>query len=185
MNSVEFVKLSKLMSYALRHRPLEFGLILDDQGWVDLPDFLLGLNIQSKKREIQISDVMSVVDNGSKKRFEVVNGKIRATYGHSTEKKVSKEVSMPPAVLYHGTTNDKKSHILERGLLPMKRQYVHLSVSKAEAMNVANRRKSKSVVLFRVNSKSAYQEGVSFYAESEGIWLSDSIPPEFLSIFDD
>ncbi|WP_180377870.1 RNA 2'-phosphotransferase [Rothia nasimurium] len=38
-------KLSKLVSYALRHRPEEFNLTPDSQGWVDLDDLVRGIKI--------------------------------------------------------------------------------------------------------------------------------------------
>ena len=37
------VAASKTMSYALRHRPEEFGLVLDKEGWVDVKTFCAAL----------------------------------------------------------------------------------------------------------------------------------------------
>ncbi len=36
----ELVQLSRTMSYALRHHPESFGLVLDSEGWVPVDDLL-------------------------------------------------------------------------------------------------------------------------------------------------
>lgn len=41
------VKLSKTISYALRHRPEEFGLKLDSGGWVNISDLISALKSHS------------------------------------------------------------------------------------------------------------------------------------------
>lgn len=40
---MDYLKLSKEVSYALRHAPWEYELELDDEGWVDIMQLLFSL----------------------------------------------------------------------------------------------------------------------------------------------
>ncbi len=40
---MNYTELSKEISYALRHRPQEYGLVLDENGWVGIENLLKAL----------------------------------------------------------------------------------------------------------------------------------------------
>ena len=82
---------------------------------------------------------MHVVKHGSKQRFAVEGGRIRARYGHSVPLAISYEYAEPPATLYHGTSEANLASILREGLLPMGRQKVHLSADTETARQVGLR----------------------------------------------
>ncbi|MCL1809554.1 MAG: hypothetical protein FWG42_07320 [Clostridiales bacterium] len=46
-----------------------------------------------------------MIQKSEKKRHEACDGKIRALYGHSVEKRIVMEPVKPPDILYHGTAN--------------------------------------------------------------------------------
>jgi len=173
-------KISKTASYALRHKPEEFDLVLDNQGFVDLSEFIEKINARNSF-ELTEELLQSILERSDKTRWEVVDGKIRAVYGHSIKKKIEKKAVIPPEFLYHGTAHRFLDSILQKGLIPKGRQYVHLSQDKATAMMVGKRRDPQPVI-FKVKAHQAEQAGIQFYQELEGIWLSDSIAPEYLEI---
>ena len=70
-----------------------------------------------------------MIASADKRRHEVVGDRIRALYGHSLPGKLRRETAKPPAMLFHGTSPEAAEKILREGLKPMRRQYVHLSVS--------------------------------------------------------
>lgn len=177
MNSINFIQLSKIVSHALRHEPQFYDLNLDNQGWVKLFDLVIALN--SKGIQVDEKDIYEMVELSEKKRHQILNGKIRAYYGHSTENKILKESTEPPEFLYHGTTQNNLDSIVEIGLLPMERQYVHLSVDENTAAIVGSRKKGKVVVL-KIRAKEAYLRSIKFYKEENGIWLSDPIPSKYI-----
>ena len=166
------------MSHALRHEPQSYNLNLDNQGWVLLSDLVLALN--SKGILVDEASITKMVELSEKKRHQILNGKIRAYYGHSVENKILKHSDEPPQFLYHGTTKNSLNSIVEKGLLPMERQYVHLSVDKNTAAIVGSRRKGELVVL-KVKAKDAYLSSIQFYKEENGIWLSDPIPSKYIT----
>ncbi len=180
MRENEFIKISKVVSHILRHEPTAYGLKLDNDGWVFLNDLVLSLK-KHDFENIEKEDIVLMVERSQKKRHQIVGDKIRAYYGHSTSEKIIKQDHWPPEILYHGTSENNISNILEKGLLPMDRQYVHLSVNKELAAIVAGRRKGKSVIL-EINAIDARKGGVLFYMEENGVWLSDVIPSKYIDV---
>ena len=105
MPAVNYVSLSKAMSKALRHQPERIGITLAPNGSVPVKTLLDALNRRGGwPRTITEADVMQVVEHGSKQRFAVEDGRIRARYGHSVPLAIAYEQAEPPAVLYHGTS---------------------------------------------------------------------------------
>ncbi|NLU09736.1 MAG: hypothetical protein GXW90_02125 [Tepidanaerobacter acetatoxydans] len=60
------------MAHALRHAPQDYGLVLDEGGWVDIDLFLEGLRKHSKNFEnVTIHDLEKVIEGSDKRRFEI------------------------------------------------------------------------------------------------------------------
>ena len=68
-----------------------------------------------------------LVEESERKRFEIVGNRIRALYGHTVPVYLRLEEDTQVEWLYHGTTAEAAKEILEQGLKPMKRMWVHLS----------------------------------------------------------
>ncbi len=179
---MDYTKLSKEISYALRHAPWEYELELDENGFVPIEQLLHSLNSPNEyEREITKSDLEYIISNSDKKRHEIVGNKIRALYGHSVPTKIEKTLSIPPNILYHGTAERFVESIMKEGLLPMKRQYVHLSVDIDMAMLVGKRRDINPTIL-EVDAKAASNDGIKFYVGNDKVWLCDAVPPKYIKI---
>lgn len=172
--------LGKLMAYILRHRPDEFGLVPDEEGFVGLKELQQAINEEEGWGFVRRSHLMEVVLTDDRGRFEVREDRIRATYGHSFEWPIPYEPVTPPEVLYHGTRRRSYGAILKRGLLPMGRQYVHLTPSRELAERMGRRRDPRPLVL-EVQAQRAWKEGVRFFQPTPLIFLAEGVPPEFLS----
>ncbi|MBE5894162.1 MAG: RNA 2'-phosphotransferase [Lachnospiraceae bacterium] len=177
MNKLE--NLSKEISYALRHAPWEYELEMDEEGWVPVEQLLDALHRNEKWVNIGEADLKEMIEKSEKKRHELVNGKIRAFYGHSIPMKILKEEKMPPDVLYHGTARRFLESINENGLLPQSRQYVHLSQDIETAENVGRRHDDKPCILV-IDAKKAWDDGVRFYLGNQKVWLADTIPSRYI-----
>lgn len=169
--------LSREISYALRHAPEKYGLVLDEWGWASVDALLSALQRQAKYAELTEADLEGMISRAEKKRHELASGRIRALYGHSVAAKIEKERERPPAVLYHGTARRFLPAIREQGLKPMKRQYVHLAEDPAVAVDVGGRRDDKPVLLC-IDATAAWERGIGFYRGGQQIWLADAIPPD-------
>lgn len=176
------VFISKKMSYCLRHNPGKYGLKLDEYGFVDLQEFLNAMNrvhhFQPKLTEMKIREIMH---NSDKQRFEIKNGKICALYGHSVPGIIKRREATPPDVLYHGTAHRFLKSINEKGLLPMGRQYVHLSTDIPMARQVGERREAHPAIL-QINAKQAHRDGVKFYVGNSEVWLCDHVAPKYFKL---
>ncbi|QDH22159.1 hypothetical protein FFV09_15690 [Saccharibacillus brassicae] len=104
--------------------------------------------------------------------------RIRARYGHSYEK-LAYPQGTPPETLYHGTNRRALPAILEHGLLPMGRRYVHLSAETHFAA-LAGQRRGK-LVLLTVDTAAAAEAGIIFYDAGSGVWLAERVPADVLT----
>lgn len=174
------VKLSKWLSYVLRHKPESAGLTLDAQGWVALSD-VLSAAMRDKFPMVMPEDFQRIVDQSDKQRFIIEDGKIRANQGHSISVDLQLVKKVPPVILYHGTKRDFLPSIMKQGLIRGERHHVHLSPDIETALIVANRRKGESVIL-KVDSKQMFAKGYAFFESENGVWLTEEVHPTFLGI---
>jgi len=130
-------------------------------------------------RDLSEIDLVTMMEQATKRRYEITDGQIRALYGHSVEQKIEKEAAVPPDILYHGTAPAVAVIILQEGLKPMRRQYVHLSIDEQTA-RIVGRRKAPEPVILKVRASEAHRAGVVFYHGNEDIWLADAVPPQFI-----
>ena len=65
----------------------------------------------------------------------------------------------------------------------MKRKYVHLSKIREEALQVG-RRKSKNPIVFTVEAKGAYEQGITFY-DIGLVVLTEVVPASFVQSADE
>ena len=180
---MDYTKLSKEISYALRHSPWEYELELDEEGFAPVEQLIHALNESGEYKEtITKDDILNIIETSEKKRHELKDGKIRALYGHTVPSHIRKETVVPPDILYHGTSHKAYDIIINSGLKPMSRQYVHLSTDTDTAVRVGKRRDKKPVILM-IDAKRAYADGVIFYSSGyEKVILADFVPAEYLSI---
>lgn len=177
MNSV--MKLSKEISYALRHAPWEYELEMDESGWVSVDQLLDAWHKEEEWKDISENDLFIMNEISEKKRYEILDRKIKAYYGHSTPIRILKEEKMPPEVLYHGTAKRFMDSIRKNGLLPQSRQYVHLSQD-IEMASIVGKRRDKKPSILKINAKQAWEDDIRFYYGNQNVWLADGIPSKYI-----
>lgn len=171
-------RISRFLTYLLRHRPKEYPLVFDKRGFVDWDDVVE--LVQERYYDVTEEQIEAVISGAGKKRFELVDRKVRATYGHSFSVELGDAAEDAPAKLYYGAARDLAQSMLRGGLKPRDRQYVHLSVSAEEAESVARRHDSAPSII-EIDVAAAQREGVRFYS-SGPLYLAEFIPAKFLSL---
>jgi putative RNA 2'-phosphotransferase len=172
------VKYSKFLSLILRHQPEVIGLSLDENGWADVAQLI---ELANQKGTALTTELLEeVVATNDKKRFafSADKTKIRASQGHSITVDLALVPQQPPEYLFHGTATRFLDSIRDRGLIPGSRQQVHLSEDESVAMNVGQRHR-KPIVL-KVRSGEMVQAGISFFLSENGVWLTDTVLPQYL-----
>lgn len=179
MTEREQRKISKFLSLILRHKPEIAGITLDRQGWADTQELLA--KTPSKGFRISLEQLKEVVKNNDKKRFAFSEdfSRIRASQGHSIPIDLDLQQVEPPDILYHGTAVSNLPSIREQGIHKRSRQYVHLSVDIPSAIKVGSRH-GKPVAL-EIRAGEMHKQGNSFFLSENGIWLTEQIPPEFIT----
>jgi putative RNA 2'-phosphotransferase len=177
MNKRDETKLSKLISKILRHSPEEYGLHLDEYGYAEIEQLTAAIQKEMYWKNITKEDILEIAKKCPKQRFLIRGNKIKARYGHSIPIILEESVRPIPAYLYHGSNQHAVESILgkQEGILPMGRQYVHLSESKHFATLAAKRRKAP--ILLKIDTKIAIKEGTAFYYAGNEVWLSTPISP--------
>ena len=179
MNEARLIKVSKFLSKHLRHDPEGLGLTLAPGGWVPVDTLLAAC----AKRHMTVSrtELEEVVAQNSKQRFsfDETGTLIRANQGHSVAVDLQLAPAVPPDVLYHGTGHLTAPVIAREGLKKMGRNHVHLSRDVPTATAVGSRHGRP--VLFQVDAAAMAAAGHLFYCSDNGVWLTDAVPPEFMS----
>jgi len=168
------VKVSKYMSYLLRHNPE--NLKMDKHGFVNLNELLAKI---MERFSVNKEFIFKIVEESDRKRFEIVGNKVRALYGHTIPVKLELEEDRSVKVLYHGTTSEAASKILKIGLKPMKRKWVHLSPTIEIATQVGLRRTEKPVIL-EIDAEKARKDSLKIYKATETVYLTNYIQPKYI-----
>ena len=80
-------KISKKLSYILRHNPKRFKVTLDEEGWADIDCLLNSLHNFKDLTDLKKEDLLDLISNQEKVRFVIKENKIKATHGHTIELK--------------------------------------------------------------------------------------------------
>jgi len=171
----QFVAVSKYLSYLLRHHPDD--LPINKDGFVPLNSMVR--KMQKKFPQVNKQFIERIVQQGNK-RFEIKNNQIRALYGHSIPVTIQLDEDRSVNRLYHGTSKKAAEKIFKTGLKSKGRNKVHLSTSKQEAKRVGKRHSSHPVIL-QIDVDQAQKHGLIFQRATENVYVSDFIPPKFIS----
>ena len=168
-------RLGRRLAYVLRHCPESAGVSLSYGGWADVDTLLRGMGWDLET----LSEVVATDDKG-RYEFSEDGSRIRALHGHSVDVDLGYGDELPPDVLFHGTSEASLDSIMREGILPMSRQFVHLSERPDEAESVGSRH-GRPVVL-AVDARGMSDEGQAFHLSTDGVWLTDEVPARFLHL---
>lgn len=181
MDASRKTKISRFLSYVLRHKPDEIGLVLDPDGWADVDDLIA--RVKDRYADFDEALLRQIVQEDEKQRYALLDGNIRAQQGHSIEVREVGSERVPPEILYHGTTKEKWAAIqADEAIRPMSRQHVHLSKDVHTAIQVASRRRNQESVILKVHAAAMHEEGYKFRLTDNQVWLTQRVPIEYVEI---
>ena len=168
---------SKYISLILRHKPEAIGITLDEHGWANVDELIIGIN-RTHPLTMELLEEIVLTDEKHRYSFNDDKTLIRANQGHSISVDVELEEALPPKHLYHGTGAKYVTSIGEQGLISKSRLYVHLSRDIETAIKVGSRHGTP--VVYRVLAERMVEAGMVFYKSVNGVWLTKRVPPEYL-----
>ncbi|GJJ78664.1 2'-phosphotransferase [Entomortierella parvispora] len=187
------VRLSKALSWLLRHNAAAQGVAIRPDGYVLIKDVLA----HSKFKGYSIPQIMEVVDTNDKKRFQVLSDEqgnpewIRAVQGHSLQTVTDPGLEpldaslIPDAV--HGTMFSKWPLIGAQGLNKMGRNHIHMAIGLLGTEGVISGMRGSCNLYIHIDTAKAIADGYKFYKAANNVILSDGkngegiIPPEYFS----
>ena len=182
--SHQLVKISKTMSWILRHGLNELGLIPDELGRITI-DILLEQE-QMKSVGATKELVLQVIKTNDKQRFRLdeVNGiyMVGANQGHSKSigdaidtNKLMVKITKPVELCVHGTYTNVLDEIKKTGLKNMTRTHIHFATGYTNDKQVISGARTDTNVFIEIDMELALRDGINFYLSSNGVILSDGI----------
>ena len=187
MPDERLIKISKILSWILRHGVLELKLTFMPDGYVPLTEVLAVKNLIPYGVTEEL--IREIVRTDNKNRYSLLerdNGIwIRANQGHNSAvgNKLNDEVMLTPIleplpVCVYGTTQKAWKTIQVEGLKPMSRKHIHFATSATAdacgaSMGISGIRPNAEVKIY-IDMKSAMNDGIKFYASNNGVILTES-----------
>lgn len=181
MSDEEIKNLGKTTAGILRHFPDKYGLDIDKQGWVDLEHYVKSLrNRQKRFHWLRQYHIKALVATDKKGRYQIEDNKLRATYGHSIDVEM-KDLPKDDIsdILYVPTTEKEAELLLESGIKPSDRTYVHLSATYESAVEAGSVR-SENPVILEFDAKQATEDGYEVMKAGKRVYITKEIKPEYL-----
>lgn len=180
----ETVRVSKFLSYLLRHGAEKHKLHMSSDGFVQINE-IIELS-QSKSYNLDTKKIEQIVNQNDKKRFELKtdndgNYLIRASQGHSLknldEAQLLKEITNPDdfRILVHGTFNENWKVIKNEGLKIMNRNHVHFAIGFPNDESVISGMRKSCQIFIEIDLKMAMEDGMKFFISSNKVVLSSGI----------
>ncbi|MFC1863865.1 RNA 2'-phosphotransferase [Thermodesulfobacteriota bacterium] len=177
-NRFKIEKTSRFMVYALGHKPYEFGLVPDREGFVAIKEFLQALHEESGWGHIREGHINEILLSQNRSLFQLDEKQIRAQERH-WNLDMDNPAQVLPKILYIGIRNRAHSVVLENGLMPKNKGYHILTHDIDMAKRIGSRRDNNPVVL-EVMSDKAQREGVLFFQFGE-LFLTEELPARYIA----
>ena len=168
-------KLSKMMTAALRHKPGDFQIELQPDGFVRLET--LAQSAPFCRLGATSRMLAAVVRSISKKRFMFTMRRgdihVAATHGHSEGVLITQDTlveispSRAPEFAYHATKFSHWHGILSQGLLKMGRTHVHLAVQPTQ--------QEGQDLLIVVRCQDLVKSGIRLYRTATNVLLTPGV----------
>ncbi|KAJ7069702.1 KptA family-domain-containing protein [Mycena amicta] len=181
------VKMSKTLSWILRHGAQSEGLAMRSDGFVKVADLLANPRVNS----LDLPQLQEMVKVDLKQRFALIQEEttwwIKANQGHSMKSVKQLDLQpilsisdIPSKIAVHGTTNAAWESISVQGLSKMSRNHIHLAQGVAGDSVISGMRKSSQVLVF-VDVERALADGVKFSLSNNGVILTEGDEKGFLA----
>jgi len=172
-------ELARMLTYVLCHRPDEFGLVLDDEGYVAVKALLAALAAEPGWGHVRRHHLEQLTALMQPPRFEVAGGRFRAL--NPAPAQLRRPVGEVPGLLYIAVPPKVHEVVFESGLKAPAGQELLLAESPEAALKFG-RRRSPEPVLVTIQARAAAGEGVTFQRYGEAFYLASEVPRRFLNL---
>ncbi|KAJ3756189.1 phosphotransferase KptA/Tpt1, partial [Lentinula raphanica] len=181
------VRLSKTLSWLLRHGAQSEGLAMRPDGYVKVVDLLE--NPKIKSQSLDLAGLQHIVEADSKQRYSLIcendDWWIKANQGHSIKavelelKPILTVEDIPSCTAVHGTTKKAWQFVSSQGLSKMTRNHIHLAQGISGENVISGMRKSCDIFIF-IDIPKALAAGIKFFLSDNGVVLTEGNDKGFL-----
>ncbi|MCP4748300.1 MAG: hypothetical protein GY874_19505 [Desulfobacteraceae bacterium] len=169
---------AKFITYVLGRKPQEFGLIPDDQGFVNIKLLLKALNEEIGWRHIKKGHLLELTLSLTPPPIEIEGSKIRAK--DRSQLPALTPAYEPPKLLYTAIRHKAYPVVHEKGIQPRPSTPVILSTIKQMAQRLGKRIDNDPVIL-TVQVERTIEEGAYYRQFGDCLFLADFIPKNTFS----
>jgi putative RNA 2'-phosphotransferase len=166
-------RLAKFLSYVLERRPDEFGLVLDDDGYVKIKELLKAITAEDHWKYIRRSHLNEILVTIPNPPFEISDNRVRARNRKHLPKHALE--TDPPKLLYTCVRKKAYPFVIEKGIFPMGYPKVILSSDRPLAERIG-KRIDHVPALLTVQVRRSMEMGTIFYRAGQSLFLAEYIP---------
>jgi putative RNA 2'-phosphotransferase len=175
---IRIENLTRMILYMLAHRPDEFGILPDGDGYVRIKELLKALNQEPGWSHIRSFNIQEMILHGGRSLFELEHDRIRPIERRWQIIELDLSCTIPH-VLYTAIRRRAHWHVFDKGLSSSPGKKLILSEKKDLIIKIGKRKDNEPVIL-EILSEKALTHGVKFYHFGE-LYLADYIPREYIA----
>jgi putative RNA 2'-phosphotransferase len=171
--------LSRFLVYILGHRPYEFGLVPDMDGFVSYKELLQAIHEEPGWHYVRQSNINEVLLGKDRSLFQPEEKRIRVL-DRQWQMDLDHPSDMLPKLLF--TPIRRKAHpvVMEKGLKSAEGKHIVLSSDQDMILRIGKRR-DQNPVLLEILASSAQSKGIMFYTFSDLFLCTGGIPAEYIA----
>ena len=177
--------LGRRMAGILRHFPEKFDLDMDMNGWVDVREMVEAIRKRDRRMHwLRPHHIRATSETCTKGRYDVRGDMVRATYAHTVEIELDLPSDETPDLLYYPCGIDEVNHLLEHGIKPGDRKYVHLSRSVTAAANAGHVHHNRPIII-EIDCIQMEANGDTIYHAGTTVYLTEEVEDRYCSQVED
>ena len=169
---------SRLLTYMLGHKPYEFGLVPDLEGFIAIKELLKAIHEEPGFRYVSQGNINEVLMSENRSLFEVREKQIRAL-DRQWNIDLTDPIQSLPKLLFLGIRRKAHPVVIEKGLRAIEGTCYPLSSDRDMAHRIGKRRDQQPVIL-EIMADRAQTEGTLFYAFGS-LFLTSEVQPRHIA----
>jgi len=161
------------MVYILGHRPDEFGLVPDIDGFIKIKELLWAMNEEEGWRFVRQGHIREVLLSKERILFEADENRIK-TREIRWELDLEKPCRDLPKLMFHPIRQRAHPHVMEKGLTAGLEENLLLTTTREMALRIGLRRDQKPVIL-EISVEQAGRSSIDFFNFGD-LFLAEKIP---------
>jgi putative RNA 2'-phosphotransferase len=175
---IKIRSLARFMLYVLGHRPDEFGLLPDEEGFVPYKELLWILHEEPGWGYVRKGHINEVLLGPDRNLFEAREDTIRAL-----DRRWHFDLENPaqslPSTLFVGVRRRAHSNVIEKGLAAAQGKHIVLSPDRDMATRIGRRRDQKPVLL-EISTRSVSEAGIALNPFGD-LFIANQVPADAMT----